>query len=204
MARHDFTSCVEACLTAHRVPAHCLELEVTQSMLIDTDSEEHRQMQLLRALGVAISIDDFGTGFSSLSYLHRLQIDAIKLDQSFVRTIETDEATQRLMRAVIGVARGLGLDVIAEGVETEAQRAELIKAGCPVMQGYLFAHPGPPEAMQTLLCPSPAAHTGHTEGTEGDIGRLYRALSAATEKTVHEVATSPAGLSTLPESVAES
>ena len=167
MSRPDFAGSVEKCLAAHAVPPSCLELEVTESMVIGAESEAHRQMQLLRAIGILISIDDFGTGFSSLSYLHRLQIDAIKLDRSFSQTIATDVAAQRLVRAVIGVARGLGLDVIAEGVETEEQRVQLVAAGCPVMQGYLFARPGPPEALESLLAPDPAGD---------DLGRLYGAL----------------------------
>ena len=115
-------------------------------------------------MGVHISIDDFGTGFSSLSYLNRLQVDAVKLDRSFVQTIESDSAAQKIVRAMIAVARGLGLDVIAEGVETEAQRLQLVAAGCPVMQGYLFGRPCGPEAVEMLLRP----------GTSGDdLSRLY-------------------------------
>lgn len=181
ISRSDFAQSVEACLAAHSVPAGCLELEVTESMVVNADSEEHRQMQLLRDMGVVISIDDFGTGFSSLSYLHRLNIDAVKLDRSFVQTIGTDERAQRLVRAMIGVAQGLGLSVVAEGVETIVQRAELVAAGCPVMQGYLFAHPGPPEMVEPLLCldlPSPA---GAGMETSKDLGRLYEALDSASK-----------------------
>jgi EAL domain-containing protein (putative c-di-GMP-specific phosphodiesterase class I) len=144
-------------------------------MLVNADSEEHRQMQLLRGLGVSVSIDDFGTGFSSLSYLHRLQIDAVKLDRSFVQTIATDKGAQHLVRAMIGVAQGLGVDVIAEGVETEAQRLELVAAGCPVMQGYLFARPGPAETVESFLA-------GSVVGADvpgGDLSRLYGAIDAA-------------------------
>ena len=164
ISRASFARSVEECLAKHMIPASCLELEVTESMLINPDSEEHRQMQLLRSMGVHISIDDFGTGFSSLSYLNRLQVDAVKLDRSFVQTIESDSAAQKIVRAMIAVARGLGLDVIAEGVETEAQRLQLVAAGCPVMQGYLFGRPCGPEAVEMLLRP----------GTSGDdLSRLY-------------------------------
>lgn len=174
IARPDFAKSVEACLAAHSIPAERLEIEVTESMLINADSEEHRQMQLLRALGVFISIDDFGTGFSSLSYLHRLQIDAVKLDRSFVQTIDSDHGVQSLVRAIIAVARGLGLDVIAEGVETEAQRAQLVAAGCPVMQGYLFARPGTAEAVEPLLRPDLVLREWHTQ----DLTHLYSAIGA--------------------------
>ena len=180
IARPDFAAVVEACLRAHDVPAHYLEVEVTESLLVNAESEEHRQMQLLRALGVCISIDDFGTGFSSLSYLHRLKIDAVKLDRSFVQTIDIDRGARHLVRAVIDVARGLGLDVIAEGVETEAQRTELVAVGCPVMQGYLFAHPWPPEAIEELLRPEPA----RPEVAGGDLQRLYSAIDAVSCEAV--------------------
>jgi len=151
ISRPGFAESVEALLRAWSIPPCCLELEVTESMVIDPDSEQHRQMQLLRALGVSVSIDDFGTGFSSLSYLHRLKIDAVKLDRSFVQAIATQRGAQHLVRAMIAVAKGLGVDVIAEGVETDAQRRELVEAGCPVMQGFLFARPGPPEAVEAFL-----------------------------------------------------
>jgi diguanylate cyclase (GGDEF)-like protein len=174
MSRSDFARSVEACLTAHDVPSSCLELEVTESMVVNSDSEAHCQMQLLRESGVLISIDDFGTGFSSLSYLHQLRIDAVKLDRSFVQNIGTgtDDAARRLVRAMVGVAQGLGLDVIAEGVETEEQRVELVAAGCPVMQGYLFARPGPPELLDGLLAPGAPANGP----TGGDLARLYGAI----------------------------
>lgn len=180
ITRPDFAASVEACLKAHDVPPHCLELEVTESLLVNADSEEHRQMQLLRKLGVCISIDDFGTGFSSLSYLHRLKIDAVKLDRSFVQTIDSDRGARHLVRAVIDVAQGLGLDVIAEGVETEAQRMELVAVGCPVMQGYLFAHPGPPEAIEALMTPD----LMKPKRPGGDLDRLYFAIDEASRVSV--------------------
>jgi diguanylate cyclase (GGDEF)-like protein len=151
ISRPEFAASVEALLAKWSIPPCCLELEVTESMVIDPESEQHRQMQLLRALGVSVSIDDFGTGFYYLSYLHRLKIDAVKLDRSFVQAIATQRGAQHLVRAMIAVAKGLGVDVVAEGVETDAQRRELVEAGCPVMQGYLFARPGPPEAVEGFL-----------------------------------------------------
>ncbi len=159
VARADFAKSVENCLAAHSVPPCLLELEVTESMVIDRESEAYRQMQLLRNQGVFISIDDFGTGFSSLSYLHRLQIDAVKLDRSFVQSIDTDEAAQRLVRAMIGVAQGLGLEVIAEGVETEEPRLQLVAVGCPVMQGDFFSRP-----------PRPARNSGRSAGRHNSCG----------------------------------
>jgi len=188
IGRSDFAKSVETCLAAHSIPPCCLELEVTERLAVNADSEEDRQMQLLRAMGVCISIDDFGTGFSSLSCLHRLSIDAVKLDRSFVQTIDIDRGAQQLVRAVIGVARGLGLDVIAEGVETEEQRVQLVAAGCPVMQGYLFARPGLPEAVELFLRPDLSRQELPGEmDPDGDLSRLYGAIEAAS-RVAHEAA----------------
>jgi len=108
-------------------------------------------MRQLRSTGIRLSIDDFGTGYSSLSYLHRLEVDTVKLDKSFVKSIEDDQMGRWLVKATIGIAQGLGLDVIAEGVETDAQRSALLVAGCHVMQGYLFSHPAPPSELEHWL-----------------------------------------------------
>lgn len=151
ICRPDFASEVEESLRRHRIPPPGLELELTESLLIGSGEETQKQMKYLRGLGIRFSIDDFGTGYSSLSYLHRLRVDAIKLDRSFVQSIDTDEAARRLVQAMIGVAEGLGLGVIAEGVETEDQRTALIAAGCPTMQGYLFSRPRPPAELEEYL-----------------------------------------------------
>jgi diguanylate cyclase (GGDEF)-like protein len=151
ICRPDFTQVVQDCLVRHGISPWSIELELTESLLINGGEEPQRQMQQLRALGIRFSIDDFGTGYSSLSYLHRLPVDAIKLDRSFVQSIDTDPAARRLVQAMINVAEGLGLNVIAEGVETEAQRAELVAAGCPMMQGYLFSRPKPASELETYL-----------------------------------------------------
>jgi EAL domain-containing protein (putative c-di-GMP-specific phosphodiesterase class I) len=132
---------VKDCLVRHGVAASSLELELTESLLINVAGVAQEQLSVLRTMGVRLSIDDFGTGYSSLSYLHRLPVDAIKLDKSFVQSIDTDPLAHRLVHAMIGVANALALNVVAEGVETEAQRDALLAAGCSLMQGYLFARP---------------------------------------------------------------
>jgi diguanylate cyclase (GGDEF)-like protein len=170
LVRPDFARHVKECLIRHSVPPSSLELELTESMLMSGGQESRLQMRELRELGIHFSIDDFGTGYSSLSYLHKLDVDAIKLDRSFVQSIDTDQAARRLVQAMVGVAEGLGLAVVAEGVETEAQRSVLIAAGCVVMQGYLFSKP--------LSVPELEKYLRRTASVTDDLVHLERATSA--------------------------
>ncbi len=159
LERPDFAEFVEDCLARHGVPAWSIEIELTENLLIANGGETIRQMRSLRALGVRFSIDDFGAGYSALGYLHQLPVDAIKLDRSFVQSLETSDAARRIVAGLITVARGLGLNVVAEGVETEGQRLALLSAGCPQMQGYYFARPCLAEDLGEILtrCDMPAA-----------------------------------------------
>ncbi|OHC90085.1 MAG: hypothetical protein A3J99_04450 [Sideroxydans sp. RIFOXYD2_FULL_59_7] len=109
-------------------------------------------MRRLKDLGVKLSLDDFGTGYSSLSYLKALPIDQIKIDQSFVRDIVSDPNDAVMVKTIIDMARNFRMDVIAEGVETEAQCALLRELGCKSYQGYLFGRPVPLEEFETLFC----------------------------------------------------
>lgn len=165
LTRPDFSSTVRETLNRYGIAPWNLELELTESLLMRGGEESQVQMRELRGLGIRFSLDDFGTGYSSLSYLHRLPVDCIKLDRSFVQCIDSDSNARRLVQAMIGVAQGLGLSVVAEGVETEEQRSVLIAAGCPMMQGYLFARPKPASQVTDLL----------REGTS-DLDHLSHAL----------------------------
>ena len=151
MSQPDFANSVIGCLSRHNIAPRYFELELTESILVTGSEIALSQMRQLRSTGIRLSIDDFGTGYSSLSYLHRLEVDTVKLDKSFVKSIEDDQMGRWLVKATIGIAQGLGLDVIAEGVETDAQRSALLVAGCHVMQGYLFSHPAPPSELEHWL-----------------------------------------------------
>lgn len=130
---------VQQALAAHGVRPDRLKLELTEGMLLSDVEDTVHKMEQLRALGVAFSLDDFGTGYSSLSYLKRLPLEQLKIDQSFVRDILTNANDQAIAKTIVALASTLGLRVIAEGVETTAQRDLLGEYGCRAWQGYLFS-----------------------------------------------------------------
>ncbi len=128
-----------------------VELEITESVLMHSVDETVNTLKALRAMGPRIAVDDFGTGYSSLSYLRRFPIDTLKLDQSFIQDSVKDRGTAAIVAGVIDMAHGLGLEVIAEGVETAEQRTLLFQDGCHIMQGYLFGRPVPASEFAQLL-----------------------------------------------------
>nr|WP_315428484.1 EAL domain-containing protein [uncultured Albidiferax sp.] len=128
-----------------------LKLELTESLALENVEDTIAKMKVLRGLGLRFSMDDFGTGQSSLSYLTRLPLDQLKIDQSFVRNIGIQHTDALIVQTIIGMAHSLGLDVIAEGVETEQQRAFLALNGCTLCQGYLFSRPVPLDEFEGLL-----------------------------------------------------
>ncbi len=133
-----------------------LDLEITESVLMRNAEDAVSTVSQLKDMGARISLDDFGTGYSSLSYLTRFPIDTLKIDQSFIRDSGTDPRDAAVTTAIIAMARGLGLEVIAEGVETPEQRAFLMQRGCLLMQGYLFSRPVPADRFLALLEEQPA------------------------------------------------
>jgi EAL domain-containing protein (putative c-di-GMP-specific phosphodiesterase class I) len=138
----DVTADVQAALRDSGFPAAQLTLEVTEGVLVHDVDRVVAQLEALRALGVRIAIDDFGTGFSGLSYLRSLPADIIKIDRSFVNDLPTGRSASTLISSIVELAHTLGLEVVAEGVETEAQRRALEQMRCSTAQGYFFARPG--------------------------------------------------------------
>lgn len=144
----DFCDTVRATLARAQANPKRLKLELTESMLVKDVEGIIAKMSELKAIGVTFALDDFGTGYSSLSYLKRLPLDQLKIDQGFVRNILTDTNDAAIAKMVVALADSLGLSVIAEGVEIEAQKHFLARAGCHAYQGYFFSHPLPIDAFE--------------------------------------------------------
>lgn len=149
--RADFVENVLALLQEHDMPGDCLELEITENMLMQDMEHMVQKLQLLAKHGIRVSVDDFGTGYSSLGYLQALPLHTLKMDRSFVSHIEAVDEQHSIVTAIVTMAKGLGLNIIAEGVETEVQLEYLRSIGCPEVQGFLFAKPMSAENIQPLL-----------------------------------------------------
>ncbi|HEY9854752.1 MAG TPA: EAL domain-containing protein [Stenomitos sp.] len=149
--QREVTQAIADVLAEYDLPASCLELELTESIFMEDRDTTLTTLRTLRAMGVRVSIDDFGTGYSSLSYLQRFPIGMLKIDQSFVREISSASDDAAIVQTIILLAHSLGMRVIAEGVETEEQRAFLTALGCDEIQGYLISRPVSAEHFQRLL-----------------------------------------------------
>jgi diguanylate cyclase (GGDEF)-like protein len=147
----NLVSQVKAALHASGLPAHRLELEITESVLLQNSAATLAVLHELRGFGVRISLDDFGTGYSSLSYLRSFPFDKIKIDRSFVSELATRDDSMAIVRAVTGLGKSLGIVTTAEGVETEAQFELLRREGCTQAQGYLFSQPRPAAEVNAML-----------------------------------------------------
>lgn len=147
----DFVAQVTEIIGRTAIDPQRLKLELTESIVLDNVEDTIAKMQALKQIGVRFSMDDFGTGYSSLSYLTQLPLDQLKIDQSFVRNIGTKSTDAVIIQTIIGMAENLGMEVIAEGVETQAQCDFLKGAGCLRYQGYLFGKPVPVEQFEASL-----------------------------------------------------
>jgi EAL domain-containing protein (putative c-di-GMP-specific phosphodiesterase class I) len=133
------------------LPASCLEIEITEGMLMDQGSQIEDMLRELAAAGHRIALDDFGTGFSSMSYLKRLPVSTIKIDRAFIDGMQAGNDSEAIVAAMIAMSHALGKSVIAEGVETEHQEAILRRLGCDEVQGFLYSPALAPEEFAALL-----------------------------------------------------
>ena len=150
---HRLVETLRTALARHGVAPHELEIELTETVLMTDTGTSQRIIEQLHAMGLRLVVDDFGTGYSSLAYLKRLRPSKIKIDRSFIRDLPDDADDREVVAAIVQLARALGITVVAEGVETEAQRALLGRLGCDALQGYLTGRPAPPDK---LLLAAPA------------------------------------------------
>jgi len=149
--RSDLFERVTTPLHNHQIPPQAIEIEITESLLMKDAESIIAKVRQLRRSGVQISIDDFGTRYSSLNYLRRFSVSSIKIDQSFVRDIGLGSGSSAIVHAILGIARSFDLNVLAEGVETDTQKQALSSLGCQDMQGYLFSRPLPVPQLEAFL-----------------------------------------------------
>jgi EAL domain-containing protein (putative c-di-GMP-specific phosphodiesterase class I) len=147
----DLVGIVREALAAAGARPDCLRLEVTESAVMESGPAARHVLGELKALGIQLSIDDFGTGYSSLSYLHQFPVDTLKIDQSFVSRIDATSQNLEIVRTIIMLAHNLGMDVIAEGVETADQALQLRRLGCELAQGFLYSRPVDAATAMALL-----------------------------------------------------
>jgi diguanylate cyclase (GGDEF)-like protein/PAS domain S-box-containing protein len=164
LAQPTLPDAVERILRETETPPELLILEITENLLMQDAQLASQTLHRLREIGVRVSIDDFGTGHSSLGYLREFPIDELKIDRSFVKAMDEDDRSVTIVGSVVGLAHAMGLSVVAEGVETAAQLAELRRLGCDIAQGFYFSHPRPAETMDELLSPEVVWGSPRTAG----------------------------------------
>jgi EAL domain-containing protein (putative c-di-GMP-specific phosphodiesterase class I) len=169
----DYVDTVQDTLARTGLAAAHLVLEITESQASGGNSRYVQALQRLRQLGVRIAIDDFGTGQSTLSRLGEFPVDMLKIDRSFVAAVGTDQGAMSITRAIISMADSLGIALVAEGVETDAQRLELQLEGCAAAQGFLLGRPSPAEVIEAQLAVRP-------EGAAPDLAQRRRSLRTST------------------------
>jgi EAL domain-containing protein (putative c-di-GMP-specific phosphodiesterase class I) len=147
----DLVSVVKAALAENDLPSHCLELEITEKIILERHEVTVFVLQQLAELGVRLSFDDYGTGYASLSLLKRFPLACLKIDQGFTRNLCSEREDTAVVKAIIYLAENFQLDVVAEGIETENQERRLREFGCQYGQGYLYAKPMPAVAFKSLF-----------------------------------------------------
>jgi EAL domain-containing protein (putative c-di-GMP-specific phosphodiesterase class I) len=156
---------VEQALERSNLPCDRLELEITESLLVQDSDKPLAILKALNDRGVSLALDDFGTGYSSLSYLSRFPLQVLKIDRSFIRDLEVNQNSKALVDAIIAMAHSLDLDIVAEGIENEKQLNFLRRRGVEIIQGYFFSPPVPAEEFRALLQGSPVNGLGGADRT---------------------------------------
>ena len=166
LKRRDFVATVVGALDEAGLDPARLDLEITEGVLLAEGDGALAQLESLRKIGISLTLDDFGTGYSNLSYLTRFPIDRLKIDRSFVHGLPDEQSPTSVVAAVIGLSRGLNLDLVAEGVETAEQASCLMAAGCDKAQGFLLSRPLPPEEMAALVAAAEEGRHGAWYGLQ--------------------------------------
>lgn len=178
----DFSPNLLKCLRMSGLEPHRLELEITETVLVEDSQQANVMLREFQRLGLRLALDDFGTGFSSLSYLLKYSFNRIKIDRSFVTDLESNPGARAIILAIVNLAQTLGMEVVAEGVETENQLAYIRSVGCGHVQGYYFARPMPEGQAIQMIIESRAA-AGETTRPDARLSRLKRPSRALSEPT---------------------
>lgn len=150
----------------YNIPGHCIELEITENAIMDDMDSVIRKLKELSHHKINIAIDDFGTGYSSLSYLHKLPIQTLKIDRTFLKENRINKGDNTIINTIVAMAKGLNLNVIAEGVESQVQLEYLREIECTEAQGFLFGKPLPPDVISQLLLQEPYATPGSRSNSD--------------------------------------
>ena len=157
LRQQNLANRIQNILDEFNLDAHLLEIELTESSLVDIYDESFAVLKQINEMGLPVYMDDFGTGYSSLAYLKNIPLSGLKIDRFFIADISKDENADKLIASIISIAHGLGLEVVAEGVEEKYQADYLIELGCEYLQGYYFSRPVPQSEVVDILQKRPMA-----------------------------------------------
>jgi EAL domain-containing protein (putative c-di-GMP-specific phosphodiesterase class I) len=160
LRQQDLANRIQNVLDEFNIDTHLLEIELTESSLVDTHDQSFAVLEQINEMGIRVTMDDFGTGYSSLSYLKNIPLSCLKIDRAFISDIDKDENADKLIASIISIAHGLGLEVVAEGVEEKYQVDHLIALECEYLQGYYFSRPIPHSEVADMLQKQPMALAG--------------------------------------------